>query len=140
MNVANGVERLGVLPHCLVAFRGFLVIVPVRSIGEGIDGIRFEAPDGLLPEGGRRAGLVADRYNAQCLGPAVRFCTGWLEVSAHGANYAPHTFRGLSAPAVQTVRTPGDGRLAERGLRRARRDGTLATLNDRAARLVETTS
>jgi hypothetical protein len=132
VNVAKTAKRLGALPHLLVAFRGadgHPVILPVRMIGEDHEGIRLEAPEGLLPEGARRAGLMAHRYNPRCAGLTVQFCTGWLEVSGNSTLYAPHTFRALSAPAMKTVRMLGNGLLAKHGLRQARRHGTLAKLD-----------
>jgi hypothetical protein len=143
VNVAKSAKRLGALPHLLVAFRGgdgHPVILPVRIIGEGPEGIRLEAPEGLLPEGARRAGLMAHQYNPQCIGLTVQICTGWLEVSGNSALYAPHTFRTLSTPAVRIIQMLGNGLLAKYGLRQARRHGTLANLHRLAAEAGETIS
>jgi len=49
----------------------------------GAAGLRLVAADGLLPPGGRRAGLPAHAYHPQLVGLATRTFTGWLQVSRH---------------------------------------------------------
>ncbi len=66
--------------------------------------------------GGRRAGLLAHRYEAQLIGLETRQYTGWLQDSV----YAPHTENGFRAPANKTVLLLGNGFMARRGLKRAR--------------------
>jgi hypothetical protein len=77
-----------------------------------------------LPPGGRRAGLLAHRYNAQLIGLEARGCTGWMTAGEDGmeALYAPHTEFGFRAPANKTLLLLANGLLAKRGLRKARRE------------------
>jgi hypothetical protein len=119
------------LPHQLVAFRGsdgHPVVVPVRLTGADAGAIRLEAAPGLLPPGGRRAGLLAHDYRAKLIGLAARQHTGWLEADDAGtqALYAPHTSSAFRAPANKTLLLLGNGYLARKGLKEAHKRGTLA--------------
>ncbi|HEX3778373.1 MAG TPA: hypothetical protein VHX38_01815 [Pseudonocardiaceae bacterium] len=137
VDMAKFMKVLGILPHRLLASLGadgYPVIVPVTPTGWDQDGILLRTPDGPLPPGARRAGLLAHRYNAQCVGLTVALATGWLDSSNGTIRYAPHTLHGLSAPPLKTVQALGNGMLAKYGLWQARRQGTLATLHSLAAR------
>lgn len=122
-DVARAARRLHATAHTLLGYVGsddFPVVVPVR-VGAG-------DPDGLaltsafaLPAGGRRAGVTGHSYRAQLVGLDTRQHTGWLEVSAAGARYAPHTAVGYRAPANKTMLLLLNGALAKRGVRRAAR-------------------
>jgi hypothetical protein len=117
------------LPHQLVAFRGsdgHPVVVPVRITGADAGAIRIEAAPGLLPPGGRRAGMLAHDYRAKLIGLAARQHTGWLEVDGSRALYAPHTGSAFRAPANKTLLLLGNGYLARKGLKEANKRGTLA--------------
>jgi hypothetical protein len=119
------------LPHQLVAFRGsdgHPVVVPVRVTGADEGAIRLEAAPGLLPPGGRRAGMLAHDYRAKLIGLAARQHTGWIEVEDDGtrALYAPHTSSAFRAPANKTLLLLGNGYLARKGLKEAQKRGTLA--------------
>lgn len=117
------------LPHQLVAFRGsdgHPVVVPVRVTGADAGAIRLEGAPGLLPPGGRRAGMLAHDYRAKLIGLAARQHTGWLEVDGDRALYAPHTKSSFRAPANKTLLLLGNGYLARKGLREAQKRGTLA--------------
>jgi hypothetical protein len=116
------------LPHQLVAFRGgdgYPVVVPVRVTGADTGAIRLEAAPGLLPAGGRRAGMLAHDYHAKLIGLAARQHTGWLEVEdgtdGTRALYAPHTGSSFRAPANKTLLLLGNGYMARKGLKEARR-------------------
>jgi hypothetical protein len=119
------------LPHQLIALRGgdgYPVVAPVRVTGADAGAIRLEAAAGLLPPGGRRAGLLAHDYRAKLIGLAARQHTGWLEVE-DGSNgsralYAPHTGSAFRAPANKTLLLLGNGYLARKGLKEARKRGT----------------
>jgi hypothetical protein len=89
------------------------VVVPVTVRGADVSGIRLAGP---LPAGGRRAGLLAHRYQPKLIGLETRQYTGWLE---HGI-YAPHTENGFRAPANKTLLLLANGFMARRGLKRAR--------------------
>jgi hypothetical protein len=117
-------RRLAKLPHQLVAFRGgdgHPVVVPVRVRGADTGAVQLEAARGLLPSGGRRAGLLAHAYRAKLIGLAARQHTGWLEVEGGRALYAPHTGSAFRAPPNKTLLLLGNGYLARRGLKQAQR-------------------
>jgi hypothetical protein len=125
VDTAKAARRIGALPNQLLAFvgaDGYPEVCPVR-IGAGEPGgIALDAAR-PLPPGGRRAGLVAHRYNAQLVGLAARGHTGWLAVGDDPARglYAPHTAFGFRAPANKTLLLLANGLIAKRGLRKARR-------------------
>jgi hypothetical protein len=117
-------RALAKLPHQLVAFRGgdgHPVVVPVRLRGADTGAVQLEAADGLLPPGGRRAGLLAHDYQPKLIGLAARQHTGWLDVDGRRILYAPHTGSAFRAPANKTLLLLGNGYLARRGLKQARR-------------------
>ena len=116
--------RLAELPHRLIAYRGadgYPVVVPVEVTGGDGGAIELGAADGLLPPGGRRAGVIAHDYRPKLIGLAARQHTGWLAVDDERALYAPHTESGFRAPANKTVLLLVNGLLARQGLRRARK-------------------
>jgi hypothetical protein len=130
LDSARAGTALSRLPHQLLAYRGddgHPVVVPVRVSGADAGAVRLEAAPGLLPPGGRRAGLLAHDYRAKLIGMAARQHTGWLEVDDERALYAPHTGSSFRAPPNKTLLLLGNGFLARRGLKRARRaQGTAA--------------
>ncbi len=123
IDVRRALRRLRSLPHVLIAFPGadgFPLVYPVE-VGEASErGIALRAAAGLLPQGGRRAGLLGHRFNAKLIGLESRQHTGWLEVDGESATYAPHTESGFRAPANKTLLLLGNGLMAKRGLKKAR--------------------
>jgi Pyridoxamine 5'-phosphate oxidase len=116
VEVPRAARRLGRLPHVLLSYvgaDGFPLVVPVRVGAAVPSGIELEGP---LPSGGRRAGLLAHRYEPQLIGLETRQHTGWLQDGV----YAPHTEAGFRAPANKTILLLANGFMARRGLRRAR--------------------
>jgi hypothetical protein len=116
-------RALAKLPHQLVAFRGgdgHPVVVPVRVGAVDAGAIALDASPGLLPEGGRRAGVLGHDYQPKLIGLAARQHTGWLQVEDGSALYAPHTSSAFRAPANKTLLLLGNGYLARRGLKKAR--------------------
>ena len=107
---------------------GLPVVLPVDFGGHDRRGLRLVAPAGLLPPGGRRAGLLAHSFRPELVGLATRVFTGWLDVGADSAVYAPHTSRGFMAPPQKDLLLVANGLMAKVGLRRARREGTLERL------------
>lgn len=100
-------------------------IVSVRVSGAAPEGLLLEAAAGLLPTGGRRAGLTAHAFTRQVLGQHQHVFTGWLQVHPSGAAvYAPHTRTGHHLPPSPTVYRLAVGLATRRGLRR----GALARL------------
>jgi hypothetical protein len=116
VDVDRAARRLRSLPHVLLGFQdadGYPMVVPV-GVGESRpEGIALE---GALPGGGRRAGLMAHRYEPKLIGLETRQHTGWLQ----DGTYAPHTESGFRAPANKTVLLLANGFLAKRGLKKAR--------------------
>jgi hypothetical protein len=119
VDAARAAERLRGLPHVLAGYLGadgFPTVAPV-DVGEAAaSGIALSGP---LPPGGRRAGVLGHRYEAQLIGLETRQYTGWLEDGV----YAPHTENGFRAPANKTLLLLANGLMARRGLRQARAAG-----------------
>jgi len=114
-------SRMERLPHRLVAWRGadgYPMVVPFEPVGASAEGLRLGGPAGL-PPGGRRAGLVTHDYKPMLVGLNTRQQTGWLEDGL----YAPHTDAGFRAPANKTLLLIGNGLMAKRGVRQARKAG-----------------
>jgi hypothetical protein len=139
IDAARAGDRARKLPFVLLAFRaadGYPVIHPVEIAESGANGMVLEAAvASLLPPGGRRAGLLAHDYGKQLVGLAARQFTGWLTVEegSSRALYAPHTQQGFRAPANKTLLLLGNGLLAKRGLRKARRSGAMERLRETPA-------
>jgi hypothetical protein len=126
VDTERAAKRLQKLEHHLLAHvegDGFPAVVPVEVAGADGAGLRVTAAGGLLPEGSRRAGVLAHEYRAGLVGFSARQHTGWLEVDGDRSAglYAPHTEQGISAPANKTLLLLANGLLAKRGLRKARR-------------------
>jgi hypothetical protein len=131
VDVGKTAGQIATLPHRLLAYRGadgFPVVVPVQLAGHDAAGLRLAVAPGLLPDGGRRAGLLAHSYRPQLVGLSTRALTGWLEVSGGEAVYAPHTSRGFRAPPRKNLLLVSNGLLAKYGMWQARRQGTAARL------------
>jgi hypothetical protein len=123
VDCARAGRALTKLPHKLVAFRGgdgHPVVVPVRVASADAGAVHLDAATDLLPDGGRRAGLLAHDYEPKLIGLAARQHTGWLQVEDGRALYAPHTSSAFRAPANKTLLLLGNGYLARRGLKKAR--------------------
>jgi hypothetical protein len=137
VDVDKAAGRIATLPHRVLAYRGadgFPVVVPFEIAGHDDQGLRLLAAAGLLPPGGRRAGLLAHAYRPHLVGLATRVFTGWLDVPGDGAAvYAPHTSKGFVAPPRKNLLLVSNGLLAKFGLWQARRSGTAAKLAQLAA-------
>ena len=116
VDVAAAYRRLRSLPHVLLAHvgsDGFPVVAPITVEAADTDGLRVAGP---LPRGGRRAGLLAHRYEPKLIGLQTRQHTGWLQ----DGTYAPHTENGFRAPSNKTLLLLANGFMARRGLKQAR--------------------
>jgi hypothetical protein len=116
LDVTRAARRLRGLPHVLVSYPGvdgFPMIVPVAVGADSPSGIALA---GSLATGGRRAGVLAHRYEPKLIGLETRQHTGWLQDGV----YAPHTENGFRAPPNKTLLLLGNGLMARRGLKRAR--------------------
>jgi hypothetical protein len=113
--------KLARMPHVLAAWRdadGFPAVAPCRVEGADVRGISLTSGT-PIPAGGRRAGVLGHSYGPQLVGLQARQHTGWLE----DGRYSPHTATTFRAPTNKTLLLLGNGLLAKRGLRRARREG-----------------
>ena len=135
--VEKAARQVAVLPHRLLAYRGadgLPVVVPVAVVSHDSGGLRLVASSGLLPPGGRRAGLLAHRYRPHLVGLSTRVFTGWLDVASDGtASYAPHTTKGFQAPPLKTLLLINNGLFAKYGVWHARHTGVPERLQHLAA-------
>lgn len=106
---------------------GFPIVVPVKIAGTEEGGIRLEAPRGVLPSGGRRAGLLAHSFARYTFGQHKHQHTGWLEVEASGgrALYSPHSEHGYHLPRSTFLYRLSAGFVTRRGYRAGRKAGFL---------------
>jgi hypothetical protein len=129
VDIGRAAKRATRLPHVLLGFvgpDGFPVVLPVDVTGASAGGLTLKAPPALVPPGGRRAGLLSHRYEAQLIGLESRQHTGWMTAENGTVVYAPHTESGFRAPANKTVLLLANGLMAKRGLAKARKAGTAA--------------
>ena len=87
-------HRAARLPDVLVGrlgADGYPAVAPVGIDGADQAGIRLEVPPGLIPAGGRRAGLTAHSFTRYVLGQHQQIHTGWLPVDNAQVGHAPHT-------------------------------------------------
>ena len=119
---ARGIARL---PNTLLGWVGADGFPVVAAVGAGAsEDARIRLTSAAeLPSGGRRAGLVAHRFTRGAIGQRQRVHTGWLDVSAGEAVYAPHTGSGYWMPPSTLVYKVAVGFETRRRLRRARRLG-----------------
>ena len=104
---------------------GYPLAVPVEVDGYEQRGIVLHAPEGLVPPGGRRAGLTAHWFARYTFGQRKRVHTGWLHPERPNGRlvYAPHTQTGYRLPTSRLLFKLVAGFEARRRLRGARRAG-----------------
>ena len=124
LDAAKLAKRLSA-PHRLVGWTGAdgcPVVVPVGAITAHPDRIDLATGGGLLPEGGRRAAVLAHDYRAHLVGLRERHSLGWMTADGHDghATFHPHSSGGFVAPPNKTLLLLANGFLARRGLKRAR--------------------
>lgn len=130
VNHERAAARLVRLPYLLagwVGADGYPEVVPVRVRGTEPGGIDLESPAGLLPPGGRRAGLLGHWFAKHNVPHRLRRHTGWLEggPDGHRGVYAPHTAGGYALPPWQWSFKLLAGAGTRLGLRQGRRAGVL---------------
>ena len=116
------------LPHVLLGWvgaDGYPLAVPVDVDGYEERGIVLSAPEGVVPAGGRRAGMTAHWFARYTFGQRQRVHTGWLHAERPGGRlvYAPHTETGYTLPTSRLLFRLVAGFEARRRLRGARRAG-----------------
>jgi Pyridoxamine 5'-phosphate oxidase len=125
LRAARQAERL---PHVLLGWvgaDGLPVVVPVKVAGTSKRGIVLEPPEGLVPPGGRRAGLTAHWFAERVIGQHQRVHTGWLEADPGESQvtYAPHTAATYRFPSSEILFRVVAGAGTRWRLRQARRAG-----------------
>ncbi|MQY09853.1 pyridoxamine 5'-phosphate oxidase family protein [Actinomadura macrotermitis] len=113
------------LPDVLLGWAGadgFPMAVPVRIAGHDEGGVLLDPPAGLVPAGGRRAGLTAHSFTRHVIGQDQHVHTGWLEAGPQ-VRYAPHTRLSYRMPPSRLVYRAGVGLAMRIALRRAERAG-----------------
>jgi hypothetical protein len=128
INQARAARKAARLPHVLLGWvgaDGFPDVAPVRIGGAGERGMLVDVPDGVVPPGGRRAGLTAHWFSEGVIGQRQRKHTGWLEADAGDRRvvYAPHTDASYNMPPSRTVYRLAAGLVTRRGARSARGAG-----------------
>jgi hypothetical protein len=126
LDPVRAARRLAKLPHLLLGWvgaDGLPVVVPGRVGESDRRGIRLEAAEGLIPPGGRRAGLTAHWFSQDAIGQNQRKHTGWLEGGSDGAVYAPHTVSAYRFPASRVLFRFVSGFFTRLGYRKAREKG-----------------
>lgn len=129
LNHKKAARIAGRLPNVLLAWvdgDGFPMVVPVTIAGTEDAGIRLTAPSGLVPPGGRRAGLLAHSVAKSSVGQHQHRYTGWMEADGESVLYAPHTSGGYLLPSSKFLFRLAASVVTRRGLRKARRMGHLA--------------
>lgn len=128
LDAVRAARRLERLPHRLLGWidaDGYPVAAPVSLLGASEVAVELLAPAGLLPAGGRRAGLTAHWFSDNAIGQDQRKYTGWLEVADATARllYAPHTEASYRLPTSRTLYRLGTGAVTRYGLSGARAAG-----------------
>jgi hypothetical protein len=119
-------RELRTLPHRLLGWvgaDGYPMVAPVQAAEVTTDEMVLTAPAGLVPIGGRRAGLTGHAFTAGTLGQRQVALTGWLENDGAALRYAPHTRLSYTVPASRFVWRTVVGAVTRVGLERAGRDG-----------------
>ena len=83
--------------------------------------IRFR--DVRLPEGGRRAGLLAHWFEPKLVGQGSVLMTGWLEVHDGEGKFSPHTAGGYAMPPKELAYHLAGGLASKFGYRSALKKG-----------------
>jgi hypothetical protein len=129
VNHTRAMKRARKLPHVLLGWVGadrLPVAVPVEVVGSEERGIVLDAAPGLVPAGGRRAGLTAHSFGRHVRAQNQRIHTGWLEAEPGGQIiYAPHTEIGYWIPDSNVAYKLVAGAGTRRGFWRGRRAGFL---------------
>jgi nitroimidazol reductase NimA-like FMN-containing flavoprotein (pyridoxamine 5'-phosphate oxidase superfamily) len=127
INASRAAKATARLPNVLLGWvgaDGFPEVVPVTVTGAERRGLILDVPPGLVPPGGRRAGLTAHWFARGVVGQHQRVHTGWLEVDPERGDciYAPHTqvtYRFPASTFLFRLFAGGATRWRIRGARRA---------------------
>ncbi len=129
----RNVEKLALhtrsLPHTILGWvgsDGLPMLVAARPASSSDAGLELDVDCGLVPPGGRRAGLTAHGFEPRMIGQEQRIYTGWL--TSEGGNralYAPHTLTGNKLPRSRLLFDLGAGIATRLGVRSARKAGVI---------------
>ncbi|HKJ35297.1 MAG TPA: hypothetical protein VKA36_01910 [Solirubrobacterales bacterium] len=130
VDCARAAQEAARLPHVLLGWNGrddLPAVVAARAVDAGEEGVRLVSDSGMIPPGGRRAGLVAHAFAARMQGQEQRIYTGWMRSGGGSeALYAPHTRAGSRLPESRVLFDVGAGVLTRLGIRGAREAGLAA--------------
>jgi hypothetical protein len=129
-------RRAAKLPNVLLGWvgaDGFPLVVPVEVGAARDEGMVLEAPPGLVPRGGRRAGVLAHEFARYTAGQHQRRHSGWLQAEAGERHvlYAPHTEHGYHMPWSMLAYRLSAGAGTRLWLRRARKAGIAPAIRSR---------
>ena len=125
---ARAAKQAARLPDVLLGWvgaDGFPVAIAAK-IGETDErGIAIETPPGLVPPGGRRAGLLAHWFSRGVVGQRQQIYTGWMDAQPGSSivSYSPHTRAAYRMPNSRIVYRIAAGAATRTRLRKARRAG-----------------
>jgi hypothetical protein len=128
VNHRRAAKRARRLPDALLGWvgaDGSPMVIPVEVGAATEEGIDLGAPNGLVPPGGRRAGLTAHWFARRVIGQEQRVHTGWLEAQPGDRRlvYAPHTNANYRFPESEAVYRLVSGGATRWRLRQGRRAG-----------------
>ena len=132
VNHKRGAKRAARLPDVLLGWLGadgLPLVVPVTVAGSEERGIVLEPPPGLVPPGGRRAGLTAHRFSRNVVGQHQRIHTGWLRARPpeRQVAYAPHTQAAYRFPPSTLLYHTLTGLFTRLRVRQAKRSGLFSS-------------
>jgi hypothetical protein len=128
INQARAARQAARLPDVLLGWvgsDGFPVAIAAQIGAADEQGITIETPEGLVPPGGRRAGLTAHWFSRGVVGQRQIIHTGWLEAppGASVVSYSPHTRVAYRMPRSRIVYRTAAGLVTRLRFRQARRAG-----------------
>jgi hypothetical protein len=103
---------------------GFPLVVPIKVGAADQRGIQLETPDGMVPPGGRRAGVTAHWFSRGVVGQRQTICTGWMEAepAEKMVCYSPHRQTSYQMPTSRFVYRVATGGFTRLRYRRAPQD------------------
>lgn len=130
LNSNRAARRLARLPDTLLGWIGlddYPVVIPVQVGAASEQGIRLDAPEGIAPPGGRRAGLTSHWFSRGVVGQRQRIHTGWMVPDPGGTPvlYSPHTQVAYRMPPSRTVYRIATGLFTRSRYRQAQRAGAV---------------
>jgi hypothetical protein len=132
INQARAARQAARLPDVLLGWVGsdgfpFVIAAQIDTADER--GIALRTAAGLVPPGGRRAGLTAHWFARGMIGQRQNIHTGWLDAApgTRTVTYSPHTKAAYRMPTSRTVYRTAAGGFTRLRLRQARRAGVDVT-------------